>query len=403
MKRRMSIGVLFALLGILVIALVLPAVGFGEVPQQISYQGRLTDNASSPVADGPYTMTFSIYNDLNVLQWSEVQTDVLVVKGIFNVLLPGNLGVTPFPEGLFNEFLFLGIQVGTDDEMIPLQSLTSVPFAFKAEDADTLQGLTPAAFVSTESDPTVEPSIKDGVSWTELSGIPPEIADGDNDSGGDITAVIAEPGLVGGGLIGDIALAVDFSGSGENPTVARSDHHHDGIYAPEIHSHDAGNISSGVLDPDRFSAIDDLMAEGYLNNDSGTDLLLKDQADASYWRLSGNHGSSLFLGTLDEEAFELRVYNQRALRVEPGITPNLIGGFSGNAVFDGAIGATIGGGGASGFPNRVRGNFGTVCGGSNNQAGNGDGDNSTAALPYPPPTVVFSSLALLPCPPPTVA
>ena len=54
------------------------------------------------------------------------------------------------------------------------------------------------------------------------------------------------------------------------------------------------------------------------------------------------------------------------------ISPNLIGGYSDNWVSDGVEGATIGGGGESGSPNRVTDHYGVVDGGGGNQAGNGD-------------------------------
>jgi hypothetical protein len=53
------------------------------------------------------------------------------------------------------------------------------------------------------------------------------------------------------------------------------------------------------------------------------------------WTLTGNVGTdpaNNFLGTTDNQALEIRVNNARALRIEPGPTPNLIGGFSGNVV-----------------------------------------------------------------------
>ena len=119
------------------------------------------------------------------------------------------------------------------------------------------------------------------------------------------------------------------------------------------------------------------------------------------WSLSGNSGTTPgtnFLGTTDNTALELKANGQRALRIEPDATsPNLIGGFSGNAVTAGAHGATIGGGGESAFGanNRVIDDFGTVGGGKNNQAGDaitepnsalpatvGGGESNTASASY---------------------
>ena len=54
------------------------------------------------------------------------------------------------------------------------------------------------------------------------------------------------------------------------------------------------------------------------------------------------------------------------------ISPNLIGGYSGNLITSGVVGATISGGGYSGYANNVTDHYGTVGGGANNEAGNGD-------------------------------
>ena len=95
------------------------------------------------------------------------------------------------------------------------------------------------------------------------------------------------------------------------------------------------------------------------------------------WRLTGNAGTSPttnFLGTTDAVSLTLVVNNTAALRLEPNAdSPNLIGGYSGNWVADGVVGAFIGGGGKSGLANRVTDDYGTVGGGWGNQAGDDAG------------------------------
>jgi hypothetical protein len=68
-------------------------------------------------------------------------------------------------------------------------------------------------------------------------------------------------------------------------------------------------------------------------------------------------------------ALEMRVNNQGVLRMEPTTsTPNLIGGYSGNSVAGGVVGATIGGGGQAGAINGATADFATVSGGEGNNA-----------------------------------
>ncbi len=106
------------------------------------------------------------------------------------------------------------------------------------------------------------------------------------------------------------------------------------------------------------------------------------------WSLTGNSGTTPganFVGTTDNQALEFRVNNTRTLRLEPNATsPNIIGGYSGNSVAAGKYGATIGGGGESGFPNRATANYGTVGGGRGNTASGqgatvGGGSNNIAS------------------------
>ena len=110
---------------------------------------------------------------------------------------------------------------------------------------------------------------------------------------------------------------------------------------------------------------------------------------ADAWSLIGNTGTSAgtnFIGTIDNQPFEIHVDGARVMRYEPGdgILPNVIGGFSGNSVTAGIQGATIGGGGLDGGSNQVTGTLGTVGGGQANVAGDhgtvggGRGNSATA-------------------------
>jgi Chaperone of endosialidase len=92
--------------------------------------------------------------------------------------------------------------------------------------------------------------------------------------------------------------------------------------------------------------------------------------NTTFWRASGNLGTTPgthFLGTTDNQPVELKVNGQRALRLEPNTnSPNVIGGYSGNFVWPGYFGSTIGGGGALNYGNAIYANYATIAGGVNN-------------------------------------
>jgi hypothetical protein len=124
---------------------------------------------------------------------------------------------------------------------------------------------------------------------------------------------------------------------------------------------------------------------GLANVDAAT---LGGLATTNFWGTDGNSGTSPtngnFLGTADNQPLEFKVNGQRALRLEPTTdSPNVIGGYSGNFISAGSVGAAIGGGGApnapngitngaqyaniaGGYDNTVSDNFGAITGGHNN-------------------------------------
>ena len=141
------------------------------------------------------------------------------------------------------------------------------------------------------------------------------------------------------------------------------------------------NTGSNLVHWDNLNGVPAGFADG--TDDTGN--------TANEWHLAGNAGTNPatnFVGTTDDNPLNLRVNNARAFRLEPASdgtnqSPNVIGGIADNAVTAGAFAATIGGGGRSDpadstTANKVTDNYGTVAGGSNNRAGDNDGDPTNA-------------------------
>ena len=163
------------------------------------------------------------------------------------------------------------------------------------------------------------------VPWSGISGKPPGFADDvDNDSGGDITGVAAGTGLTGGGTSGSVTLSADTA---------------------VVQSRVTGTCTAG-------SSIRTVNADG-------TVVLPQPDTTGADWSLTGNAGTNPaanFIGTTDNQVFELRVNNMRGLRIEPAAStgnyqgPNVVLGYAANSVGAGAQGAVVNGGGSS-LPN----------------------------------------------------
>jgi trimeric autotransporter adhesin len=158
----------------------------------------------------------------------------------------------------------------------------------------------------------------------------------------------------------------------------------DGKHASDfVGSGQAGSITTGMI------VNGAILFEDIAQNGCGAGQVMKWNGTAwacaadestNSWNLGGNSGtnpSTNFIGTTDNQALEIRVNNGRVLRVEPNAeSPNIIGGYNGNAVTPGVKGAAITGGGANTLTNRVTDNYGTVGGGNNNRAGDDAGTTS---------------------------
>jgi hypothetical protein len=116
-----------------------------EVPQLLNYQGKLIHQDGDSL-HGNYSMLFSIYGSESggTALWTETHATVEVKNGIFQVLLGS---VSSFPKTLFSEGgdRYLGIKVGSYDEMTPRFRITSAAYALQAFHSDSATAAKTAA------------------------------------------------------------------------------------------------------------------------------------------------------------------------------------------------------------------------------------------------------------------
>jgi hypothetical protein len=99
-------------------------------PLVINHQGRLLDASDKPVADGNYTIIYSLFTQPTggVAVWTETQP-VTTKGGLFSVMLGT---ITPMTQTMFDsDSLYLETQMQGEVAMTPRLRLSSVPSAMK--------------------------------------------------------------------------------------------------------------------------------------------------------------------------------------------------------------------------------------------------------------------------------
>ncbi|MBM4372122.1 MAG: hypothetical protein FJ098_10740, partial [Deltaproteobacteria bacterium] len=215
------------ILGILAVLAGLPApADAGWVPGQIAVQGDLENLAGEPIP-GPVHLIFALYPSLTAQEpvWWEIHSQVPLVQGSFDLLLGEVSPLDDPPLFEFHSELWVGVTVNGAPEL-PRVPLVSVGYSFQAAHAATADALSqPAGDLECPGCVGTGDLADGGVGFPDLAAtgcVGGEVLkrntgntgweclpDADSDSGGDITAVSAGAGLLGGGDGGALTLSAN--------------------------------------------------------------------------------------------------------------------------------------------------------------------------------------------------
>ena len=358
-------------------ALILIVSGSGRIAAQttaFTYQGRL--NTGGNPATGTYDLRFNLYDAGTgglLLAGPITNASMAISGGLFTVNLDFGAAVFNGPDR------WLEVAVRTNNAatafvaLAPRSRLTPAPYAITAGNLAGVAGTNLAQLTvpNTAQQATGTPVITSGF----------------------ITSANVTFGGSGYSTAPQVTV-VDITGSGAqvNATV------NNGVVTALNVALAGANYSTGarlVIAPppsnsrQTFGSSNYFAGPSFLTNVNN--VLVGDGSglqNLNAWRLTGNPGTTpgtSFLGTSDNQPLEMKVNGSRALRLEPNaISPNLLGGFVGNLASNAVVGSVIGGGGTTGFTNRVGGNYNVVAGGYANVTYGGSatiagGDNNLVA------------------------
>lgn len=149
MRTRLSLGLFFAA--------ALAAASVTAQPAQLPIQGYLTDSEAMPL-DGNIPVTFRVYMAASggTPVWVETFSSLNVADGHFTVALGTADPGTPMSLNIFDHgpAMWIGVSVAGGDELSPRFALGTTPYSAYAR----------------------------SVPWSGITGIPADIADGDNDT-----------------------------------------------------------------------------------------------------------------------------------------------------------------------------------------------------------------------------
>ena len=159
------------------------------VPHQLTQQGRLLDTDGIPL-EGIQSVEFRLYNDpfSGSLMWSESQ-NIQMNNGFYAVILGGDVNNNPLDDQLLmNNTLFLEIEIEGTGPLNPRKPIHATPYTRISQKSVALEGgqvnasdiQVNGVSVIDSNGSWVGPAIS--ISWNNITDIPAEIADGDDDT-----------------------------------------------------------------------------------------------------------------------------------------------------------------------------------------------------------------------------
>ena len=164
------------------------------IPHQLTQQGRILDSDGVPL-EGLQSIAFRLYNDpfSGSLIWNETQ-NIQMNNGFYSVILGGDINNNPLQDDMLQDnILYLEIEIDNSGPLNPRKPIHATPYARISKKAESVEGgsinasdiqVNGVSIVDSNGS-WVGPAIS--VSWNNLSDIPSDIADGDDDTLATIT------------------------------------------------------------------------------------------------------------------------------------------------------------------------------------------------------------------------
>jgi hypothetical protein len=264
-----------------------------DIPHLINYQGMLTDDRGEPL-NGTFDMVLEIWNAPSggFRRWWEIQSNVPVENGLFNVIL-GN--VTPIDLSFYDDANYW-LQVIVDADTMPSRlKFTSVAFAYRAQRADTAAYAVEVPedhldnrYVNVNGPDSVRGSSSGAMLRVRNSG------------SGDGIQVYAATSTLGDGIDIDTAgdHGIEISDIGDDG-ISMDDIHSYGIYISDVYSYDGiriynpgdDGISMDEVGDDGIH-MDDVTGNGiYMDDVEENGIYINDAAGHGlYVKKAGEHG-----------------------------------------------------------------------------------------------------------------